>query len=272
MSTAPSATETVGAAIPGVDVTVEAGVLRVTLNRPARMNALTYASLEAIAEAFESHADDPAVRAAVLTGTGRAFCTGADLSATEKSEDRPADTRTIDAANRAVAAIRAFPRVVVGVVNGPAAGVGVSLALICDLIVATESSYFLLAFTKVGLMPDGGATAIVAASIGRARALNMAILAERLPAPKAAEYGLIAATYPDDEFATAAAALVDRVAAGPSEAFHRTKAAINDATLTEYDNALARERKGQLELLVTADHREGVAAFLGKRPANFGGR
>lgn len=178
-------------------------------------------NVDAITDAFESRAGDSAVRAAVLTGAGGAFCTGADLSTTT-TNDRPTaatiDAATIDAANRTVAVIRAFPRPVVGAVNGPAAGVGVSLALACDLTVATKSSYFLLAFTKVGLMPDGGATALVAASIGRARAMKMALLAERLPA---------------------------------------------------LDNAFARERNGQLELLATPDFEEGVTAFLNRRPAEF---
>ncbi|MDT2006739.1 enoyl-CoA hydratase [Rhodococcus opacus] len=254
--------------LPGVDAAVENGLLRVTLNRPARMNAVTTESLVAVADAFASHAGDPSVRAAVLTGAGRAFCTGADL-ATDPTAGPPS-AATIDAANRTAAAIRAFPRPVVGAVNGPVAGVGVSLALACDLTVATESSYLLLAFTKVGLMPDGGATALVAASIGRARALKMALLAERLPAPEAVSAGLIADVYPDDEFANAVEDLTHRLVTGPTGAYRWTKYAVNDATLTELDNAFTRERKGQLELLASADFEEGVAAFLAKRPAVFG--
>ncbi|MBC2641302.1 MULTISPECIES: enoyl-CoA hydratase [unclassified Rhodococcus (in: high G+C Gram-positive bacteria)] len=254
--------------IPGVDTTVDDGVLRVTLNRPARMNAVTTETLDAVADSFDKYAGDAAVRVAILTGTGRAFCTGADLGGENISG--PPDSATIDAANRTAAAIRAFPRPVIGAVNGPAAGVGVSLALACDLTVATESSYFLLAFAKVGLMPDGGATALVAASVGRARALRLALLAERLPAREALASGLIADVFPDDEFAASVTALTRRLADGPSEAFHLTKDAVNDATLIELDNAFDRERTGQLELLAAADYREGVAAFLEKRPAVFG--
>ncbi|QDQ89664.1 enoyl-CoA hydratase [Rhodococcus sp. WB9] len=254
--------------IPGVDTTVDDGVLRVILNRPARMNAVTTETLDAVADSFDKYAGDAAVRVAILTGTGRAFCTGADLGGENISG--PPDSATIDAANRTAAAIRAFPRPVIGAVNGPAAGVGVSLALACDLTVATESSYFLLAFAKVGLMPDGGATALVAASVGRARALRLALLAERLPAREALASGLIADVFPDDEFAASVTALTRRLADGPSEAFHLTKDAVNDATLIELDNAFDRERTGQLELLAAADYREGVAAFLEKRPAVFG--
>ncbi|MFF0816277.1 enoyl-CoA hydratase [Rhodococcus sp. NPDC003318] len=248
------------------------GVLRITLNRPERLNAVTTETLDSVAEALDKHAGDRAVRVAVLSGTGRAFCTGADLSASkEKAESTgPADASTIDAANRLVGTMRAFPRPVIAAVNGPAAGVGVSLALGADLTVATESSYFLLAFTKVGLMPDGGATALVAASIGRARALKMALLAERLPATEALAAGLIAQVHADDAFADEVAALVGRLAAGPSDAFAATKSAINDATLGQLDPAFARERAGQLELLASADFAEGVAAFLEKRSAQFG--
>lgn len=254
--------------IPGVHTTVDNGVLRVTIDRPSRMNAVTTESLDALADSFDKHAGDAEVRVAILTGAGRAFCTGADLGGLDTSE--PPSSATIDAANRTAAAIREFPGPVIGAVNGPAAGVGVSLALACDLTIATESSYFLLAFTKVGLMPDGGATALVSASIGRARALKMALLAERLPAREALAAGLIADVYPDDEFAATVDALAQRLADGPSEAFHFTKDAVNDATLVELDNAFARERSGQIDLLAAPDFEEGVAAFREKRPAVFG--
>lgn len=254
--------------IAGVDAVVDDGVLRVTINRPARMNSVTMATLNAVAEAFEAHSADPGARAAVLTGAGRAFCTGADLAGAGDLSG-PALPGVIDAANRAVAAIRAFPRPVICAVNGPAAGVGVSLALAGDLTVAAESSYLLLAFTKIGLMPDGGASALVAASIGRARALKMALLAERLPASEALAMGLIADVIADDEFAAGIDALAAQLVAGPSDALGATKAAVNDATLTELDAAFARERSGQLALLAAADFAEGVDAFLSKRPAVY---
>ncbi|MEU5841235.1 enoyl-CoA hydratase [Rhodococcus sp. NPDC047139] len=253
--------------LPGVDTTLDDGVLRVTLNRPTRMNAVKTETLVAIAEAFEKHAGDESVRVAVLTGTGRAFCSGADIAGRDLKA--PPSAETIDAANRTAAAIRAFPRPVVGAVNGAAAGVGVSLALACDLTVAKESGYFLLAFTRIGLMPDGGASALVAASVGRARALKMALLAERLPATEALCSGLIAEVWPDDEFDGAVEALVQRLADGPSAAFESTKNAINDATLTELASAFARERAGQLTLLGGPDFAEGVTAFQEKRAANF---
>lgn len=253
--------------LPGVESRIDHGILRVTIDRPARMNAVGTETLVAVAEAFEKATDDPAVRAAVLTGTGRAFCAGADISGRDVTA--PPTPDTIDAANRVVATIRDFPRPVVGAVNGAAAGVGVSLALACDLTVAKNSAYFLLAFAKIGLMPDGGATALVAASVGRARALRMAMLAERLPAPDALASGLIADVYPDDEFGTAVEDLLERLAAGPTSALTSTKRAINDATLTELGHAFGRERAGQLDLLAGPDFAEGVAAFQEKRTADF---
>ncbi len=252
---------------PGVVSRIDDGILRVTIDRPARMNAVRTDTLTAVAEAFEKSAQDPAVRAAVLTGTGRAFCSGADISGRDVSA--PPSPDTIDAANRVTATIRDFPRPVVGAVNGAAAGVGVSLALACDLTVAKESAYFLLAFTRIGLMPDGGATALVAASIGRARALRMAMLAERLPAPEALASGLIADVYSDDGFDDAVDDLLARLAAGPSAALASTKHAINAATLTELVGAFGRERAGQLDLLAGPEFAEGVTAFQEKRTADF---
>ncbi|TQF74781.1 enoyl-CoA hydratase [Rhodococcus spelaei] len=244
------------------------GVLRITIDRPARMNSVTIETLNAAADTLDKHVGDAAVRVVLLTGSGRAFCTGADLS-TVGDVSGPPDGSTIDAANRLVAALRAFPRPVVAAVNGPAAGVGVSLALGADLTVATESSYLLLAFTKIGLMPDGGATALVAASVGRARALKMALLAERLPAVEAFEAGLIAQVFPDATFAEDVEGLVRGLVDGPSDAFAATKTAINDATLGQLEPAFARERAGQLDLLAAAAFAEGVDAFLNKRPAVF---
>ncbi|GAB2631130.1 enoyl-CoA hydratase [Prescottella soli] len=253
---------------PGVVSIVEDGVLRVTIDRPTSMNAVRVETLDAVADAFEDHSVDPEVRVAVLSGAGRAFCTGADLAGLDLYAAPSA--ATIDAANRVADKIRSFPRPVIGAVRGPAAGVGVSLALACDLTVASESSYFLLAFNRIGLMPDGGATALVAASVGRARAMALALLAERLGAAEALRAGLIAKVYADNEFDAEVEALAWRLAAGPADAFRRTKEAINDATLGQLDAAFERERAGQLELLAAPDFAEGVDAFQNKRPARFG--
>src|SRR6185369_14871864 len=182
------------------DLSVELadGVLSVTLNRPDSLNSLTAAMLKGIGDALEQAADDPRVRVVRLGGAGRGFSSGAGMSeddhANPGTSGTPADV--LAAANQAVRSIVELPKPVVAVVHGPAAGVGVSLALACDVILASEKAYFLLAFTKIGLMPDGGASALVAASIGRTRAMRLALLAERLPVAEALAAGLVSAVYP----------------------------------------------------------------------------
>jgi enoyl-CoA hydratase len=158
---------------------------------------------------------------------------------------------------------------VVSVVHGPAAGVGVSLAIAADVILASEKAYFLLAFTKIGLMPDGGASALVAAAIGRTRAMRMALLAERLSAADALATGLVSAVYPADDLEAAVTAVIETLKSGPAVALRRTKDAINAATLTELEGALERETEGQLSLLSAHDFREGTTAFQQRRPATF---
>jgi enoyl-CoA hydratase len=159
------------------------GVLTITWNDPERLNGLTGDMLDAASDAIEGAAED--VRVVVLTGAGRAFTTGARLDGTISG------TEPMDVANRLIRAVTSSPLPVVAAVNGPAAGFGCSVALAADITVAKKSAYFLLPFTNIGLMPDGGATAVVAASVGRARANAMALLGERLPAPEAATSGLI---------------------------------------------------------------------------------
>ena len=154
-------------------------------------------------------------------------------------------------------------------VSGPAAGVGVSLALACDVFLASEKAFFLMAFTKIGLMPDGGASALVAAAIGRIRAMRMALLAERITAADALEYGLVSAVYPHDDLDAQVAEVINTLMSGPAVALRRTKLAINAATLTELDAAIDRETEGQLGLIKSRDFAEGTTAFQQRRAANF---
>ena len=242
--------------------------LRVTFNRPDTLNALTPGMLTGAAEAIETGASDSQVRAIMLTGAGRAFSAGADLGdgAGEPTTD------TIEAANAVIMAIRRAPKPVVAAVNGPAVGVGCSFALAADITIATASAYFLLAFANIGLMPDGGATALIPATIGRARALRMAMLAERIPATQAADWGMIAEAAPDDEFDSAVDGLITRLAAGPTQSYALSKCAINATTLTQLAQALETERTGQAQLFDSKDFDEGVAAFRDKRPARFTGQ
>jgi enoyl-CoA hydratase len=254
--------------VTGLAVVLADGVLSVTIDRPESLNSLTAPILAGIADAMEHAATDARVKVVRLGGAGRGFSSGAGMSADDLAGSGPG-TDTILEANRAVRAIAALPRPVVAVVQGPAAGVGVSLALACDLVLASENAFFMLAFTKVGLMPDGGASALVAAAIGRTRAMRMALLAERLPAADALACGLISAVYPAETFDAEVDKVLSGLLSGPAVAFAKTKQAINAATLTELESALQRELQGQAVLLGSHDFIEGATAFQQRRTPNF---
>jgi enoyl-CoA hydratase len=256
------------APVAGLAVTLADGVLSVTIDRAESLNSLTLPVLAGIADAMEQAANDPRVNVVRLGGAGRGFCSGAGMSADDLAGAGPGDDLIL-AANRAVRAIATLPRPVVAVVQGPAAGVGVSLALACDLVLASDTAFFMLAFTKIGLMPDGGASALIAAAIGRIRAMRMALLAERLPAADALACGLVTAVYPADDFDAEVNKVVSGLLNGPAVAFAKTKHAINAATLTELEAALQRELEGQSVLLKSHDFREGATAFQQRRTPNF---
>lgn len=252
-----------------LDVGTDDGVLRLTFNRPDRLNALTGAMADELAAAVESASAREDVRVLVLSGAGPAFCAGADISRADAHEHF--DVSALDRANRIVRAITSCPKPVVAAVNGVAAGVGCSAALAADLVVAGSSASFLLAFARIGLMPDGGASLSVAASIGRARAMRMALLGEPLGAEEAYAAGLVGHLVPDEELRTFVDTLAARLAAGPPLAFAATKKAVNAATLPGLEDALERERSGQTVLLRTADAAEGMRAFSQRRRPVFRG-
>jgi len=254
--------------VAGLAVTLSDGVLSVTIDRPDSLNSVTTPVLNGIADAMEFAAADPRVKVVRLGGSGRGFCSGAGMGADDVAGNG-VGSEIIAAANRAVRAITALPRPVVAVVHGPAAGVGVSLALACDLVLASEKAFFMLAFTKVGLMPDGGASALIAAAVGRIRAMRMALLAERLAATEALSAGLVTAVYPAEDFEAEVDKVVSTLVAGPVVAYAKTKDAINATTLTELDEALEREFEGQSVLAGSHDFSEGARAFQERRTANF---
>lgn len=259
------------AGIDDLTVTLNDGVLVLTLNRPDSLNSLTVPMLDTLATTMARAATDPAVRVVRLGGAGRGFSSGAGIGAEDHANPDAHGTpeEALAAANRAVRSIVELPKPVVSVVQGAAAGVGVSLALAADVILASEKAYFLLAFTKIGLMPDGGASALVAASIGRARAMRMGLLAERLSAADAFAAGLVSGVYPAEDLDAEVNAVIETLAAGPAVALRKTKQAINAATLTELDDALARETEGQVALLSSHDFREGAKAFQQRRAPVF---
>ena len=246
----------------------------VELNRPDRLNAWNAQFAADLNAAIREVTDDPEVRAVLITGAGRAFSSGADLkeSAGQAGEAAP-DVYTIltERYHPLITGIRRMPKPVIAGVNGPAAGIGLSLALACDLVVAAESAYFSLAFVNIGLVPDGGSSLFVPSRVGFARAAELALLGERLPAPKAAGWGLINAAWPDAEFEAKAGELLDRLAAGPTRSYAGTKRQLNQWLYAQMDAQLEFEAGIQREMSGTADFAEGVAAFADKRPPRFGG-
>jgi enoyl-CoA hydratase len=244
-------------------------VLTLTLNRPDQLNALSDELSDALAAELERAATYDDVRVVVLRGAGRAFCAGADIAADDAAERL--DVRALDRANRIVRAVTRCDKPVVAVVQGPAAGVGCSIALASDLCVAAESASFLLAFARIGLMPDGGSTATVAASVGRARAMRMALLGEPLTGRAAYDAGLVSHLAADDALESVAAEVTGRLAAGAPLGLAATKRAVNAAAYAGLDDALERERTGQTILLRTADAAEGMRAFVQRRPPEFEG-
>jgi len=247
----------------------EDGVLRLTFDRPEVLNAFSAELAVALAEQLEDAAANDEVRVVVLTGAGAAFSAGADISGDSAAERF--DVRALDAANRIIRAVTRCPKPVVAAVNGVAAGVGCSTALAADLAVAAESASFLLAFARIGLMPDGGSSATVAASIGRARAMRMALLGEPLTAREAYDAGLVSHLATDEEFPDLVEAVVRRLARGAPLAQAATKKAVNAATLDQLEPALDRERTGQTVLLRTDDAAEGMRAFGERRHPAFRG-
>lgn len=238
------------------------GVLRITINRPDRLNALDTSMVEAISDAL---ADAEGVRVAVITGEGRAFSSGAVMA---KDAVNPGILEAID---RLIHTITDAPFPVVAAVNGIAAGVGCSIVVACDVSIARSSGYVLQAFVNIGLMPDGAATELLAASIGRTRAMRLLLSGEKLPAEQAVEWGLLTRAVADDDFDAAVEQVVAGFAAGPTRAYARTKEAVNAASLPTLGATLDREAAGQTELAGTSDHAEGKAAFIEKRAANFAG-
>jgi 2-(1,2-epoxy-1,2-dihydrophenyl)acetyl-CoA isomerase len=259
-----------------VDLKIENGVAEITLNRPERLNAWTSQFGDELREAILTDAAAPEVRSVLITGAGRGFSSGADLK--EMLEQRAEGGEVPDVGEMLrtryhpiIKGIRELPKPVVAAVNGPAVGIGCSLALAADLIWAAESAVFGLAFVNIGLVPDGGSTFLVPIAAGKARALEMALLGDPVPADTALEWGLINRVVPDGDLMKDARALAERLAQGPTRSYAQSKRALNNSLLKIMDEQLDLEADIQGEMVTSADFIEGVTAFVQKRDPRFTG-
>ena len=247
-------------------------VLVLTLDRPDRLNAAPPAMFDELRTAL---ADLGGARAVLIAGAGRAFCSGADVAGGALGSDAPGEATfaaLTEHYNPTIAAIAGLAVPVISAVRGPAAGIGCSLALAADFCVASETAYFLQAFVNIGLVPDGGASWMLPRLIGRARAAEMMMLGERVPAAKALDWGMVHRVVADDALDAEALALATRLAAGPTVALGLMRRALGRALETDYATALLAEAEAQRTARGSADSMEGGLAFLQKRQPRFTGR
>jgi 2-(1,2-epoxy-1,2-dihydrophenyl)acetyl-CoA isomerase len=251
----------------------------ITLNDPATLNAAGLELMDGLAKAVEGFIADADVRCILITGEGRGFCSGANLTAGGGSSGGSRITEGRDGPNQSlikvfnpfVSSLRRSPKPLVAAVNGVAAGVGTSIAMACDLIVAAESAYFLQAFRRIGLVPDGGATYMLPRLIGKARAMELTLLGEKLPAKTALDWGLVNRCVPDDQLMSTALELAKALADGPKSLAY-TRNLIWGSLDSEWHDQLEAEAYVQGDAARTEDAREGIMAFVEKRPAQFKGR
>lgn len=255
----------------GLRLEVDGAVASVTLDRPAALNALTIPVKVALLDALRSIADDRAVRAVVLTGAGRAFCAGQDLGEREAPDAPPLDVELRERYNPIIRAIRDMGQPVIAAVNGVAAGAGASIAFACDLRIASSEARFVLAFGRIGLVPDSGATWFLPRLVGAARAAEMTLVGDAIDAEEALRIGLVSRVVPADSLLAEARALADRIAAGAPRAMAATKHALQRSWASDLEATLEAEARLQGEAGATADHAEGLAAFRDKRTPRFTG-
>lgn len=261
-------------------VVAQVGAVRtITLNRPKALNSFTSEMHQELAAALEAAANDTSVRCLVLTGAGRGFCAGQDLADPAVAPDLAPGAKPTDVGNvierfykPLALRIRSMPVPVIAAVNGVAAGAGASIALGCDLVIATRSASFIQAFSKIGLVPDAGGTWLLPRLVGRANALALAMTGDKLPADEAQRIGLIWKCVADDAFAAEVEATAARMAAMPTAALVATRSVIDASMRLDYAEALSLEGQWQSKLSAAHDYLEGVAAFLAKRPASFSDR
>jgi len=255
----------------GLRVEVDGPIAILTLDRPEALNALTVPVKVALRESLESIAEDRAIRAVILTGAGRAFCAGQDLAERERPDAAPLEVEVRERYNPIIRALRSMGQPVIAAVNGVAAGAGASLALACDLRIAAEGARFMLAFGRIGLVPDSGASWFLPRLLGTAKAAELALLDDPVNAADALRLGLVSKVVPADELMTEARAMAQRLADGAPLAIALTKQALERSLSIDLDEALDGEAKLQGIAGASADHAEGLAAFREKRPPRFEG-
>ena len=250
------------------------GLATLTFNAPDRLNAVSRKMIAEIKTCWEELAADDSVRAVLITGAGRGFCAGADLADPDRDSGATADSGAAleNFFNPVIRAMRAIPKPIVAAVNGVAAGVGMSFALAADIAVAGKSASFLQAFARIGLLPDGGSTWFLPRLVGDQRARALAMLAPQISAEQAKEWGLIWDVVDDADLMTTATGIARKLADGPTLALARIKDALGQASGNDLGRQLDVERDFQRELGRSEDFKEGVAAFLAKRKADFKGK
>ena len=259
-----------------VNIHRRGGAAVIELNRPEAMNAWNYQFGVDLLAAVEQVAGDDDVRAVCITGAGRGFSSGADLKDMADRETTPEGHPDVYSTltqryHPIITGLRTMEKPVVAAVNGPAVGIGLSLALAADLVVAKESAYFLLAFVNIGLVPDGGSSLFIPARVGYARAAEMAMLGEPIPAPRALEWGLINRVFDDGSFEEESHALLERLARGPTKSYAGTKRQLNRWLYAGMEEQLELEARIQQEMAASRDFAEGVGAFVERRAARFAG-
>ena len=251
------------------------GAVKIELNRPETRNAWNDQFSVDLLAAIRAVTEDSGVRAVLITGAGRGFSSGADLKASlaDSTDGGPPNVygRLTKRYHPIIVGVREMPKPVVAAVHGAAAGIGASLALACDLIVAAESAYFLLAFVNIGLVPDGGSSLLVPARVGFTRAAEMSMLGERIGAQQAADWGLINRAWPDEEFPARTDELITRLGAGPTRSYAGAKRQLNSWLYDRMAAQLELEATIQQEMAGSADFVEGVMAFTEKRQPQFTG-